>query len=109
MRERDWDRDFELAAWQAQDREWRHDWLCAAMGRERGRDDVYAIRRRRYERGQTAWDIGLDPLPFDMTLWMAVGEVKPEHWDGVILGSRDVRHRVLSALLANAGLRRTVG
>jgi hypothetical protein len=37
-----------------------------------------------------------------------MGQVKPEHGDGVIFWSRDVRHRVLSALLANAGLRRVV-
>jgi hypothetical protein len=39
---------------------------------------------------------------------MAMGEVKAEHWDGRIFGDADVRDRVLSALLANAGLRRAL-
>jgi hypothetical protein len=106
MLERDWDNNFELSAWQAQDRTWRKQWLEDAWRRERDADDVENARRRRYERGQTAWDIGLDPLTFDITLSEAVDQVKPEHWDGIVFGSRDTRHRVLSALLANAGLRR---
>jgi hypothetical protein len=106
--ERDWDQDFDLAAWQAVPAAQRNSWLEGALGRERDDEDVYASRRKRYERGQTAWDIGLDPQPFDVTLSMAIDVVKPEHWDGVVFGSRDVRHRVLSALLANAGLGRTL-
>ena len=69
---------------------------------------MYALRRRRYERGQTVWDIGLESLRFDLTLSEAVAQAKPEHGDGVLFLNRDVRHRVLSAVLANAGLRRTL-
>jgi hypothetical protein len=108
MTERDWDKDFDLAAWQALDARSRKDWVYDAWIRERDDDDATDLRRRRYERGQTPWDVGLEPHPFDVTLAEAIDVVKPEHWEGRVFGNRDVRHRVLSALLANAGLRRTV-
>lgn len=109
--ERDWDQDFDLAAWQALDPHWRKQWIEDAWAHESDAtslEDLYTARRQRYERGQTAWDIGLEPLAFDLTLAEAVGEAKPEHGDGILFGDPDLRLRVLSALLANAGLRRAV-
>jgi hypothetical protein len=115
MVERDWDRDFDLAAWRALSTAQRSAWIEQAWRRENEREEqsgappeLPITRRQRYERGQTAWDIGLDPQPFDIALAQAVGEVKPELAHGVVFGCPDVRDRVLSALLANAGLRRAV-
>src|ERR1051326_7108964 len=79
--EHDWDKDFDLAAWQSLSAAERVRWLDGAYGREA--DDaslqlIYWQRADRYRRFQTAWDIGLEPQPFDETLAEAVGEVKPE-------------------------------
>ena len=57
-----------------------------------------------YRLGRTAWDIGLDPLPFTVGMAQAVDTVKPEHGDGVVFWNTELRTRVISALLAN-GLR----
>src|SRR5437868_3443853 len=84
MNDRDWDKDFDLTAWQALDAKWRKDWIYDAWVRERDDDDAVERRRHRYERGQTPWDVGLEPQPFDVTLAEAIDGVKPEHWDGVI-------------------------
>jgi hypothetical protein len=108
MIDRDWDKDFDLAAWQAMDARSRQVWIHNSWIRERDDEDATDVRRRRYERGQTAWDVGLEPQPFDVTPSEAIDVVKPEHWDGRIFGDRDERHRVLSALMANAGVRRTI-
>ena len=115
MLERDWDRDFDLTAWRALSTEQRKSRIEQAWRREDAREarggarwELPITAWQRYERGQTVWDIGLDPQPFDVTLAEAVGKVKPELSNGVVFGSTDVRDRVLSALLANAGLRRVV-
>jgi hypothetical protein len=47
---------------------WRRSWLDDSYRRERDEHDVCAICRQHYERGQTAWDISLDPEQFDITL-----------------------------------------
>jgi hypothetical protein len=115
MTERDWDHDFDRPAWQALSASAKAAWIERAWRREHegaianaAIEDMSYERRRRYERGQTVWDIGLDPQPFDTTLAEAVGEVKDELFEGVVFGDEDLRDRVLSALLANAGLRRAV-
>src|SRR5438045_8750357 len=115
MLERDWDRDFDLTAWRALSREHRKSWVEQAWRREDEREErggagweLPITAWQRYERGQTVWDIVLDPQPFDVTLGEAVGEIEAEHSDGVEFRSTDVRDRFLSALLANACLRRVI-
>jgi len=89
MLERDWDRDFDLTAWRALSRQQRKSWIEQARRREDEREarggagwELPITAWQRYERGQTVWDIGPDPQPFDVTLAEAVGEVKPELFNG---------------------------
>jgi hypothetical protein len=86
----------------------RGEWLLGAWLRERDDRGARFRRRQRDERGQTAWDIGLDPQAFTVRLAESLDVIKPEHAHGVVFGSREVRRHVLSALLANAGRRRAV-
>jgi hypothetical protein len=98
--EHDWDKGFDLTAWRSPSAVQRGSWLAATYGREPDEaslETIYWQRAARYERFQTAWYIGLEPQPFDETLADAVGEVKPEHRDGVIFADTDLRLRVLSA------------
>jgi hypothetical protein len=110
QRHRNWDEDFDLADWQALDPKLRKEWIEQAWDGERDEDlsVVYAARKKRIQRGQTVWAIGLQPYPFDQTLAAAVGEVKSELHDGKIFWDEERQLSVLSALLANTGLRRTV-
>jgi hypothetical protein len=118
---RDWIKDWDLDAWQRLDPTDRQRWIHdVAWGDPRGDDEDYKVKVQRWHResrreqmrkesyflGRTAWDIGLEPQPFTVALSQAIDKVKPEHWDGVVFGNRDLRTRVLSALLANAGVRR---
>jgi hypothetical protein len=120
--ERDWIIDWNLDNWQQLDAATRQAWIASHLWRDPvddesereaawRRDDrrwrlEYAAKES-YRLGRTAWDIGLEPQPFTVALAQAMDRVKPEHGDGIIFWNPEVRTRVLSALLANAGLRRT--
>jgi hypothetical protein len=55
--ERDWERAFDLAAWQQRPAAWRQEWISEHVWRrpELGPGEDHAgFRRRHYERGHTA-------------------------------------------------------
>jgi hypothetical protein len=121
FQERDWIADWNLDDWQQLDAATRQAWIERHLWRdplEDEQDREAALRRedRRwrlewaakesYRLGRTVWDIGLEPLPFTVAMAQAIDGVRPEHGDGVVFLVPELRTRVLSALLANAGLRR---
>ena len=117
---RDWIKDWDLDAWQQVDPTARQKWIHDQLWRDPLEDEDHALRWERTHReyvheqaikesyflGRTPWDIGLEPQPFTVELAQAIDTVKPEHHRGIVFLSKDVRRRVLSALLANAGVRR---
>lgn len=119
--ERDWIGDWNLDEWQQLPAATRQAWIrshlwrdvmddepdrAAALRREDRRWRLKSATRDSYRLGRTVWDIGLEPQPFTVAMAQAIDKVKPEHGDGIVFWNPAVRTRVLSALLANAGLRR---
>jgi hypothetical protein len=123
IQERDWISDWNLDDWQQLAAATRQAWIEQNLRRdpvddepdreaawrrdERRRQQEWAARES-YRLGRTVWDIGPQPQPFTVAMAQAIDTVKPEHGDGIVFWNPEVRTRVLSALLANAGLRRSV-
>lgn len=121
--ERDWIADWNLDDWQQLDAAARQAWIEDNLWRDpvddeldrdaaRRRDDRLwrqeSAARQSYRLGRTVWDIGLQPQPFTVGMAQAIDKIKPEHGDGIVFWNPELRTRVLSALLANAGVRRAV-